>query len=315
MSRRPLVTTIVLATWVASAARAETVTAPWIAAERGRMTVTWTRGEGERLVANLTLHGPALRVVRRDAPETEAETDEVAEPLPAPGKLVREVAPMPVAVDQIAIHDGSLLFVDVAEPERVDLRIHEVAATIENFSALRASSEGVPMLITARGRIGEHGRIAMFVTVNPWADTLDLAGRVQIVDLRLAEISGLVEREADLEVTAGTISVFVEFSIQDGMIEGAFRPFIAGAELEPADDGLFTRLKAWVATGVISLLEIEAHGEPDRLATTVPFEGRVEDPDVGLWDALLGLISNAFFEALRVGFGRMGPAEGAEGTR
>ncbi len=39
----------------------------------------------------------------------------------------------------------------------------------------------------------------------------------------------------------------------------------------------------------------------DRLATKIPLEGRFDRPDVNAWEAMFGVLRNAFIQALRHG--------------
>jgi hypothetical protein len=42
----------------------------------------------------------------------------------------------------------------------------------------------------------------------------------------------------------------------------------------------------------------------DEVATVVPITGEISDPDTSTWGTLVGLVQNAFFEAILPGFER-----------
>jgi len=277
---------------------------PWFEAQGGRIELTWVRGARPKLEATATLEKPVFRLVRQQ--DVTPEPKQPKRPPPGAGEAVRAVSPLPLEVDRLAIHGGTIWFVDVAEPEHVRLRIDELEVTIENFSTSRSGSAGLPTLIAMRGRVGSTGEMSAFVTLDPWTGQLDLAGRAQVVGLQLADIAGLVERPTDLRLVEGTATVFMEFSIHENQITGEVKPFITGAELTVPGGAPIDEIKGWVARGAIELLGRDVRGE-ERVATEVPIEGKLIQPDVGVVDAILELIGNAFLAGLQAGFAGLAP--------
>jgi hypothetical protein len=270
---------------------------PLIELERGRAELTWERRARGRLTATVTLVGPTLRAVRHPDPTAGPPPRRP----PDIDVVVRRAVPWPTEVDRLAIRDASIVFVDRTVPGGEVLRIHDLDVLVENFSTNRAASDGLPMLVTARGRIGRAGRIVLYATVNPWTPRLDFAGRAQITGLELADLRGFVEEQAGV-AAAGTFTAFVELSVQEGRISGTVRPFLIGVEIAPGTDpGLADRVRAWFAQLAVDVLTDDAAGR-EAVATDVEIRGELTDPDVGLWSAFVGVLTNAFVEALSAGF-------------
>jgi hypothetical protein len=252
----------------------------------------------------MMLHHPLLRLERsRAAPDQTPGSS----PPPSVGEAAREVAPLPVAVDRLNIVDGELHWVAGERPEQA-LRIHDMAVSIENFSTDRGRSAGLPMLITGRGRIGREGRCALFVSVNPWTDDLNFAGRLQVVGLQLEELAGFVQQRTDVRPTSGSLAVFLQFSVHDGRLEGGLRPIVTNAEVAAEDSGLLSKLEDWVVSAAIELFSRDM-GSRERLAATIPLAGPLQDPRAPLWTALWTVIENAFLDAIETGFGHLRPRD------
>lgn len=270
--------------------------------DRGRADVRWELGEQGELTASTTLHHPVLQIKRSTA-------SPAAKPAPKPppgvGEVARQVAPLPVAVDHLNIVDGELRWSDSERPEQT-LRIHGMAMSIENFSTDRERSQGLPMLITGRGRIGREGRCALFVSVNPWTDALDFEGRAQIVGLRLEELSAFMQQRTDLRPTTGTLAVFVQFAVHDGQLAGAIRPMLTNADVTAGDADWVSELEAGLVNAAIEVFSRDV-GQRERLAATIPLEGPLQDPQAPIWTALGTIIENAFFDALDAGFEDLPP--------
>jgi hypothetical protein len=265
--------------------------------DQGRAVVRWDLGADGQLTASTTLHHPILRIERSEAPLASKPS---AKPPPSVGEVAREAAPLPVAVDHLNIVAGELRWIDRGRPDEA-LRIHDMAMSIENFSTDRARSQGLPMLITGRGRIGREGRCALFVSVNPWTGNLDFAGRIQIVGLRLEELSRFVQQRTELRATSGTLAVFAEFSVHEGRLEGGIRPILTDAEVSAEDSDWFSTLQDWVVSAAVELFSRDV-GQGERLAATIPLDGPLQDPRAPLWTAVWTVIENAFFDAVNAGF-------------
>ncbi|MEO8746848.1 MAG: hypothetical protein ABI379_04210, partial [Rhodanobacter sp.] len=64
---------------------------------------------------------------------------------------------------------------------------------------------------------------------------------------------------------------------------------------------------AWeaLAQGALSLFKNQQH---DQLATRVPISGRIDDRHLGRWEAIIGVLRNAFVKAYTPGLERLPPA-------
>ena len=268
------------------------------ALDRGQAEVRWELGEDGALAAWMTLEHPVLQIGR-----LQTATPAPAEPPPPLGEAARDIAPLPVAIDHLNIVDGELRW---SSDEGPALRVHGLAMTIENFSTDRARSQGLPMLITGRGRIGRDGRCALFAAVNLWTGRLDFAGRAQITGLRLEELSGVVERRTHLRLTSGTLAVFVEFSVHDGQLTGGVRPLLTDADVDAQSSEWLGELEDWVASAAIEVFSRDV-GRRERLAATIPLEGPLQAPQAPLWTALWTVVENAFFDAISAGYGALPP--------
>lgn len=268
------------------------------AADGGTVEVVWQRGEDALVRASATVRQPKMTVIGGQGGK-----DPQQEPLPGSGQAVRKAAPLPVEVDRLSIHDARVAFVDAAAPTRELLSLYELQIEVENFSTRRIASGGLPTMITARGRIGRDGQVALFATINPWSGELDFAGRAQVTNLRVEELATLIEQSADVRPTGGKLSIFIEFSVHDGVITGQVKPFISSLSIAPSDSTFTDHLKTWFARGAYEVLSVEVDGR-ERAATSFPLRGTIRQPEPAVWDALVGVLENAFIEAVGVGYGQ-----------
>lgn len=286
------------------------VVAPLIELRHGQIDVMWQRtGANQRLEAALILREPVLRVLRQREQTQQEQSKPPAKPPPGTGEVVREEMPLPFEANRIAIHDMRIVFVDETVPGTEVLAIYELDLMVENFSTRRGASQGLPTLVTGRGRIGNEGRVALFVTLNPWTRKPDFAGRAQVTGLALEDLAGFVEDTIDLVPVGGSLAAFAEFSINEGRIRGGVKPILSNAEVAPADPGVVDQVKNWLVQTAIDLFSDDV---PQRQAVVavVPLSGRIDDPNAQIWDTLVSVLENAFVEAIAAGFKSVPPSPG-----
>ena len=56
------------------------------------------------------------------------------------------------------------------------------------------------------------------------------------------------------------------------------------------------------AQHAVQIAEIFENQCREQIATDIPFSGTLDDPEASLWDTLIGIMHNAFVEALPPGF-------------
>ena len=86
------------------------------------------------------------------------------------------------------------------------------------------------------------------------------------------------------------------------------------ARVEPAKEGLVTKLEAKVANVAIGAASDRVENR-DAVVAVVPITGTLTDPDLQLWPAILSVVRNAFVTGISSGFTHTAPpvAEKKEG--
>jgi hypothetical protein len=93
--------------------------------------------------------------------------------------------------------------------------------------------------------------------------------------------------------------------VKDRRIKGYVKPLFRDLDVyDPQQDqekSLGRKLKEKAADLIGKVLRNEPREE---VATVVPLQGQVRDPKASTWETLVGLVQNAFFEAILPGFER-----------
>ena len=73
-------------------------------------------------------------------------------------------------------------------------------------------------------------------------------------DWKLVELYDMLKAKADVQATAGTVSLFVKFKVRNNAIYGKVKPVLENVKLESTSEDLGRpRSKAWVADKALQL--------------------------------------------------------------
>lgn len=217
----------------------------------------------------------------------------------------------PVKVARIEVVDGELTFAAGEGKGNPTIWLHDFEIVAQNLASRKDLGEGRPATVMARGKLQRTATVDMFVTLDPWNKGLNFSGRASMRGLGGSDINGLLAAKSDMVLKQGTIDMFSEFDVRQGVLSGGVKPVLKNIEVRSADDGLWNRLKAWVVDGSLDLLSDDVPGR-DAVATVVPLSGRIDAPQAQLTPTIIGVIRNAFVVGLRSGFSHLPPPQSGE---
>jgi hypothetical protein len=261
-----------------------------------------------RTEATLELRNPKLRffyqpeAAAENGPPSKAAKEKAQEKKPSfslPDAL-RKMAPFDV--DRIEIKNGELVFVDLSKPARPELWLSNLEVAVENVASRAGMARGRPVLLTASAKVQHSGDMALFVTADPWSDTLNFSGRASIERLATSELYGFLADTARVQVPKGSMDLFVAFTVKNGELVGGVKPILRNPEVRPIYGGAWQRVKAWVADRALAISSDRVSGR-NAVATVLPLSGKLEAPKADLWATIGQVLYNAYIQGISAGFG------------
>jgi hypothetical protein len=122
-----------------------------------------------------------------------------------------------------------------------------------------------------------------------------------VQELALPTLNEALVAHGALPLASGTFSLALDANVRSGRISGQVTPLFTDVEArEKEDAGLVRSLAKTTIDAVAGLLE----NERGDIATRTTLSGTLPSPTVGVWEALVGLLRNAYVEAVAPEFGR-----------
>jgi hypothetical protein len=207
----------------------------------------------------------------------------------------------PFDLDRFAVVGGQLHFRDPYRRPAVDIALRDVTIEARNLTNSRDLSARRPARVSLEGRAQRSGRAAAELEVDPFAERPDFRLKLELAALQLPELNEFLRAYVGIDAQRGRFDVVSEVVSEDGRFDGYVEPVLRDVDVLRVDEEigeqgfLATLWEALVGTAA-ELLENQPEGQ---LASRIPVQGSFEQPEIGVWGALVSLFENGYVEALR----------------
>jgi len=210
-------------------------------------------------------------------------------------KLLRDF--MPIKVNRFEIQNGVLEYIDEGSNPKVDVKLINAHVIATNLRNVYDSAELLPAGVNVNAGLYE-GTLAMNMKLNPLAEkaTFDLNARLDNTNLVL--LNDFFKAYGKFDVNRGRFGLYTEVAAKEGKFKGYVKPVIKDLDVvgeQDRKDNIFQ--KAWEEI-VGAAGQIFKNQRKDQVATKVPVEGDLSNPDAGIFTAIAEVLRNAFIQAL-----------------
>lgn len=259
---------------------------PFFSAPTIDLQVQWGRLAHGALAAEIIFWEPRLNIVESDE-EDESQTGEEVDWK----KKFEEF--IPFSLDRVVIHNGEVRFRTPGIKSDDAIIINRVMGDIRNLTNVAESTTEAFATFDFNGLVfgaplQVHGR------ANPAASTPTFDVNAQLEEVPVPELNPWLREYVNVDAEAGVFALFVEMAAADGFFRGYAKPFSEGIEiLDLSDDSKSFLHKAWEAIVDVTASVLE-NSEDEDVGTRIPIRGEIEDPEAGIWRAVVNALRHAF---------------------
>jgi membrane protein len=271
------------------------------------LQLDWKRLLGGKIVGEIEIDSPRLFLnlaalnhcgVKQIENKTEsaANNTHLAEEKRRPSWQEKVANLYPFKISQIRLQDGQIRIEDIAGVHDESLRLEELKVIGENITNTTDISPSLMSRISCNARVMSEGNLVLTGEGYPFAaaPTFNIDFKTERVDLR--ELRGVINRFLELDVRNGLMDLYVEAAAKEGHLQGYTKPIFDHLEIQPPSNGGFAaKLRGYAAKVATT---IGRNKRRDRIATTMSFEGPINDPSLDIAGAITQFFRNAFATAL-----------------
>lgn len=176
--------------------------------------------------------------------------------------------------------------------------------TLRNFSNQRDKGYGKAHLT---GRFMNSGAMVADAAFLPEVKGPDFSFNAKIENTDLRLMNDVLRAHGGFDVASGVMSVYSEIRVRNNYVEGYVKPLFKDLHAydkdQDRDKTFVQKVKARAIDVVAKVLKNRSSQE---VATKAEFSGPLDSPTTDTWQALAGLVQNAFFKAILPGLERGG---------
>jgi Domain of Unknown Function (DUF748) len=274
-----------------------------VSVDRGTLSLAWTMEYAPkitRLVLDQVLVEDAALEYRHLPRTARAEQARARQTVEA-ARQVAGKKDTELRIERLDVVHSTFRFANHAADPAYRLVLTDTDLTVRQ---LGNQAGGEPATVRLTGQLMGRGQTQVTATVTPRTGSADMDVTTRIEEADLARLRELVRAYGRVDVSAGVFSVYSEMRMTDGMVTGYVKPLFRGVEVgsngeAPADKGLRQHLYEGAVGVAAKVLKNRPRKE---VATVIPISGHVSRPRIGRWDAVGGLLQNAFIRAIHPGF-------------
>ena len=226
-------------------------------------------------------HAAAIRTARA---AQSASTD--------PGMMLR--------IDRLDVVKSNLGFINRATTPEYRLFLADTTLTVTNLSSIHSGETAVAHI---RGQFMGTGPATVDFKLHPERPGPDFDLAVRIDDTALAAMNDLLQAYGKFDVVAGRFSLYSEMTVKNRQISGYVKPLFQDMEVydqqKDRNRTVFQKMYEGAVNIVAKILQNRPRSE---VATRVEISGQLEQPNVSILSAIIGLVQNAFIKAILPGF-------------
>ncbi|GAC21302.1 DUF748 domain-containing protein [Paraglaciecola arctica] len=270
-------------------------TFPLFIADRVNVSILWSELFWGELVTEITVIKPTIGLY--DRPDDKVFEDSAITDEKTWIGLVRDLTPF--AIDKLTVENGTFIMDAQAQLKRSEFSVQNIQLIVTNIA--NASVTDTVAIAKMTGDIQNQAQLKLSANFDPNTNKPTFDINIEMERLPVSYIDSLMKFYAPFDLEAGQIELASELKSVNGKVTGDVQAGIYKLDVfswheDVVEDGdnPIQLIFDMIGGALASLLE---SGDKYLIATRVSIEGSLDDPDVSTFDALLGILKNAFIEA------------------
>ncbi len=262
---------------------------PFLNFPKTDISVQWNALFKGKIVSEIYMHGPEINYVMEDQQGIGDTTN------PDAGDWTEALDDLvPININHLEITNGTLAFKEVTVQPPIDLSISNFNLIAENLRMVKGKERTLPSSITANGTSIGGGQLSIKGRVNLIKEIPDVDLSLALETVDVTSLNAFTQEYAKIDFKKGEFNFFSEVAIADGYLKGYLKPLISDAELIEPEEPFLSRV--W--EGFVGFFGFVLKNQrTDTLASKVPLEGDLNDPNTEIWPAIKAIFRNAWIEA------------------
>ena len=208
---------------------------------------------------------------------------------------------LPVTLHKLVIRDGIIRFQNLDTTPTVNIAIEEIDAELTNLTNVKDANGRRVASASLTGQLFGDSPLSAKADFDPF-NFNDFEFAADAKNVRINRLNDFARAYANIDFKSGHGEIFFELSARNRELDGYLKPLfqdvnIASWSQDVEQQGDNPLQLLWEA-GWGLLSAIFTNLESNKLGTQIDISGSLEDTDISSWQAVVGVVHNAFIDAL-----------------
>lgn len=222
----------------------------------------------------------------------------------------------PMRLDEVNVINGTVTFHNFVSSPRVDLKMTDVNGTASNLTNVERHGGSRVASMQATAKIFGQAPLETHAQFDPLQHQGDFKIDLQVSDVDLTRANQLARAYAGLDLASGRGDFTMQLEASHGQLNGYAKPLFHNLQIfswkqDVEQDHKNPLQLAWEAAAQVATSVFKNHAK-DQFATRIPISGRIDDKQLGTFDAAINVLHNTFVSAYTPQLEHLRPAPGAD---
>ncbi len=222
----------------------------------------------------------------------------------------------PMRLDEVSVINGTVTFHNFVSSPRVDLKMTDVNGTASNLTNVERHGGSRVASMHATAKVLGQAPLETHAQFDPLQNRGDFKFDLRVSQVDLTQANQLARAYVGLDLASGEGDFTMQLEASHGELTGYAKPLFHDLQIfswkqDVVQDHKNPLQLAWEAAAQAVTFVFKNHGK-DQFATRIPISGRIDDRQLGTFDAIVNILRNAFVKAYTPQLENLKPAADAD---
>jgi hypothetical protein len=266
------------------------VPVPFFSARRIDLAIETRALLAGKLVGKVRIEEPELNFV--DAADPEGSQTGAGGPWLA---ILRDL--FPFDINSIEVTRGKIHFRAFQTDPPVDVYLSQVEGSIENLTNIHDDLTPMFASVSASALAMDQARVEYEMKLDPFSyrPTFQLA--LRLLGLDVTKTNALARAYGRFDFERGWFDLVTELDVKEGVLKGYVKPLFRDLEVFDLREDSRNPLQAFWEALVGTVAAVFKNQERNQVATVIPLQGYLENPNADYLATIGNILHNAFVRA------------------
>lgn len=269
---------------------------PFLQIAQTDLSIEWKSIFKGKIAGEVIMKSPKINIVATTSTDTTSEATQEHWT-----EVVKDL--MPITINRFEANNGKIAYLDFNASPDINLNVENMHLVALNLANVEEEGNALPSTVTLTGTSIGGGALKGDMKANMLKEIPDFDMKMQLTKVDLTSLNDFIKAYGKFDVERGQLDMYSELKAKDGKLDGYVRPFFENVKVlnweKDREEGGFFRATWEAVVGLFK--DVVENPKQDNIATQIPVQGDLNQPDTNAWRTVLNTLRHAYIRAFTRG--------------